>query len=281
VPFHYPLHCPSCSTLLERPDGEVVHRCPNPKCSAVRHERIEHFASRYALNIEGLGKETVDALINANIVSDAGDIFFLREPDLMNLPLFKEKKTEKLLSAINGARKAPLERFLFALGIRHIGRETAEILARRITWTSVDGDQTLTPTAIGHTLQKLSADELLKIDGIGVVVAESLKEWVTDEDNRALLHKIENGGLRCTLPTATSVKQVFEGMTFVITGTLPSLGREEAKTMIKERGGKVSSSVSKKTSFLLLGSDAGSKLDTAVQLGVKTIGEEEFRKMCG
>ena len=280
-PYHYPLHCPSCGIDLVRPAGEVVHRCPNPACAAVRHERIEHFASRYALNIEGLGTETVEALIHANLISDAGDIFFLTEPDLMSLPLFKEKKTEKLLLAIEGAKNASLERFLFALGIRHIGRETAEILARRIAWKNVSSDQRIAPTAIGQTIQELPIDDLLKIDGIGVVVAESLKEWVADPDNRSLLHKIENGGLRCLLPTISSIKQVFEGMTFVLTGTLPSLGREEAKEMIKERGGKVSSSVSKKTSYVLLGADAGSKLDDAVKLGVKTIDEAEFKRMCG
>lgn len=279
MPYHYPLHCPSCGTTLVRPEDEAVHRCPNPDCTGVRRERIQHFASRAALNIEGLGIETVDTLIDAGLVSDYGDIFFLAEGDLLALPLFKEKKASNLLAAIDKARTMALERFLFGLGIRHIGRETAELLSRRIDWKQSDG--TIKPVHIGDILASTTAEELRAIDGIGDAVAESLAAWMTDDDHRALLHKIENGGLICVLPETSSHAQVFAGMTFVITGTLPTLGREDAKTMIKDRGGKVSGSVSKKTSYLLLGADAGSKLDDAVKLGVKTVSEEEFLVMCG
>lgn len=277
-PYHYPKHCPSCGTELVRPEGEAVHRCPNPDCTGVRRERIEHFASRYAMNIEGLGIETVDTLIDAGLVSDVSDIFFLSEADLLKLPLFKEKKAENLLTAIEKARAIPLERFLFGLGIRHVGRETAELLARRIDWKSKA--KSITPVHIGDVLGKTTADELFAIDGIGEAVAESLSTWMADDDHRQLLHKLENGGVKCILPESSALPQIFEGMTFVLTGTLPSLGREQAKTMIKDRGGKVSGSVSKKTNYVLLGSDAGSKLDDAVKLGVKTISEAEFLKMC-
>lgn len=276
-PYRYPAHCPSCGSTLVRPDGEAVHRCPNQNCSGVRRERIEHFASRYAMNIEGLGIETVDMLIEAGLVSDTGDIFFLTEPDLLGLPLFKEKKAGNLLAAIGKARHIPLERFLFALGIRHIGRETAELLARRIDWKTTKKE--ITPVEIGDVLGKLTEEELFAIDGIGEAVAQSLSEWMKETDNRQLLHKMENGGLRCVLPQSANVEQIFAGMTFVLTGTLPTLAREQAKTMIKDRGGKVSSAVSKKTNYVLLGADAGSKLDDAVKLGVKTISEEEFLKM--
>lgn len=276
-PYRYPHDCPSCGTPLVRPEGEVVHRCPNANCAGIRRERIEHFASRYAANIEGLGIETVDALIAAGLVSDTGDIFFVKENDLLTLPLFKEKKTENLLQSIERARTLPLERFIFALGIRHIGRENAELLARRITWHG--SGETLKPTEIGLTIRKISLEELLAISGIGDVVAETIKEWTDDETNRQLLHKLENGGVRCTLPASSNIAQTFADKTFVITGTLPSLGREEAKAMIKDRGGKVSSAVSKKTDYLLLGADAGSKLDDAIKLGVKTISEEEFLEM--
>lgn len=278
-PFRYPKHCPSCSAELVRPEGEAVHRCPNPNCTAMRLERITHFASRYALNIEGLGFETVELLVTAGLITDTGDIFFLKAQDLLTLPLFKEKKTENLLEAIEKARKSPLERFLFALGIRHIGRETAELLSRRISWDDT-GAADISPARIGHILSKLSGDELFKIDGIGQAVASSLAEWMQEPDNRALLHKMENGGVRCVLPQSSGIAQIFEGKTFVITGTLPTLGREDAKAMIKDRGGKVSSAVSKKTDFLLLGADAGSKLDDAVKFGTKTVSEEEFRTMC-
>ncbi len=277
VPFRYPLHCPSCSTLLVRPEGEVIHRCPNPNCSAVRHERIEHFASRYALNIEGLGAETVVALIQADLVSDAGDIFFLQENDLLGLPSFKKKKSSNLIAAIEKARSVPLERFLFGLGIRHIGRETAEVLAKRLPWKKER--DFVTPSDIAETLQSITKEELCAIDGIGDVVTTSLKEWIDDPDNRSLLHKIGNGGLTTTVTTERSAPQIFTNKIFVLTGTLPTLGREEAKEMIKDRGGKVSSAVSKKTTYVLAGDEAGSKLEDAQKLGVAVIREEEFRKM--
>ncbi|MEQ1849150.1 MAG: NAD-dependent DNA ligase LigA [Candidatus Peribacteraceae bacterium] len=274
VPFRYPVHCPSCETALVRPEGEVVHRCPNTSCAGVRQERIVHFASRYAMNIEGLGHETVEALIVAGLVSDAADIFFLRDVDLLTLPLFKEKKVANLLSALDKARTAPIGRFLFALGIRHVGRETADLLASRIEWKG----KTLSPTSLGETLQKRTTEDLYAIDGIGEVVAESIVEWFSDPDHRSLLHKLENGKMTLNAPESSAAPQIFAGLTFVLTGTLPTLGREEAKEMIKARGGKVSGSVSKKTSYVVAGSEAGSKLDDAKALGVTVIDEEEFKK---
>jgi len=301
-PFHFPKHCPSCSKELERPEGEVVHRCPNPKCGGVRQERIEHLTSRYAFNIEGLGQETVEELIEQGLISDQADIFFLTSEDLMSLPLFKEKKTDNILSSIDSVRHIPLDRFLFALGIRHIGRETAEILAQRIKWPS----KTLTVEQVENlgaqaslfgaenkkmkvhgiklsdllkTLQKQDEEELGTIDGIGPVVAQSVMEWINDEDNRALIHKMENGGVVAILPEGSHAPQIFKDKTFVLTGTLPTLSREEAKKLIKERGGKVSSSVSKKTDYVLIGDDPGSKYDDAKKLKIKIVEEKEFLKM--
>jgi DNA ligase (NAD+) len=303
TPFHFPSHCPSCGTLLVRPEGEVVHRCPNPSCSAVRQERIAHMASRYAFNIEGLGFETIELLIAEGLVSDAADVFFLLPEDLMQLPLFKEKKTENLLTSIARAKRIPLDRFLFALGIRHIGRETADILARRLEWPMKDLDvddrddhalqaslfgsterkkvriRAITMTSVASTLQKLTDEKLAAIDGIGDVVAHSILEWIADEDNRALLHKFGNAGVLALQMEGSATKQIFTGKTFVLTGTLPTLSREEAKAMIKDRGGKVSSSVSKKTDFVLLGDEPGSKFDDAKKLGVTIIDEKKFKAM--
>jgi len=301
-PFHFPKHCPSCGSTLVRPEGEVVHRCESPQCGAVRQERIEHFASRYALNIEGLGKETVAELLAADLVSDPGDIFFLAAEDLLGLPLFKERKTEKLLAAIDRARRIPLDHLLFGLGIRHIGRETAEILSKSLPWpehtlnieekenaalqTSLFGAGTktveiqgITMEDMAKTLQSTTVETIAGLSGIGPAVAESLTEWIAGEDHRALLHKLGNGGVIALLPKGSGVRQVFAGKTFVLTGTLPALGREEAKAMIKDRGGKVSSAVSKKTDYVLSGEDAGSKLRDAKDLGVTIISEEEFRSM--
>ncbi|MBU2258989.1 NAD-dependent DNA ligase LigA [Patescibacteria group bacterium] len=300
--FHFPRHCPSCGKDLVRPEGEAVHRCSNSKCSAIRQEHIEHLVSRYAFNIEGLGKETIEVLINQGLVSDLADIFFLTQEDLISLPLFKEKKTENVLTSIEDAKLVELDRFLFALGIRHIGRETAEILAKCIRWPSkeltVEQSAQLGPQAtlfgaekkkikvkgikladILKILQKLDEEELAAIDGIGPIVAKSIMEWVDDEDNRSLLHKMENGGVLAVLPEGSHAPQIFKDKTFVLTGTLPTLSREDAKRMIKERGGKVSSSVSAKTNYVLAGDDPGSKLDDAIKLHIVIIEEDAFRRM--
>lgn len=301
-PFRFPDHCPQCGTLLERPEGEVAIYCPNPDCPGRKQESIEHLTSRYAFNIEGLGKETVEELLARGLITDSADIFFLTAEDLLNLPLFKEKKTENVLSAIERAKKIPLERFLFALGIRHIGRETADILARSLPWPVRDltveectarGTQ---PTLFGagpahetlqgisipdieKTLEEQTSESLAAIDGIGPVVAESIVEWIRQQEHRKLLKKFADAGLVCLQPKRSALEQTFAGKTFVLTGTLPSLGREEAKELIKERGGKVSGSVSKKTDYLLRGEDAGSKEDDARKFGVTIIDEEEFKKM--
>lgn len=307
-PFHFPKNCPSCGKPLSRPEGEAVHRCTNPKCAGVRQERIEHLTSRYAFNIEGLGKETIEELINLGFVTDPADVFYLTETELSQVPLFKEKKIENVLKGIEKARQVPLDRFLFALGIRHIGRETAEILARRLPWKTskltMEEKKAMTPqqslfddpqnsrttkpqnsieairlSDLLKTLQSQSIEDLEAIEGIGTVVAEAIHEWVEDEDQRSLIHKFENGGVVCLLPKGSTVKQIFAGKTFVLTGTLPTFSREEAKKMIKDRGGKVSSSVSKKTDYVLMGEDSGSKADDAAKLGVKMIDEDAFKTL--
>jgi len=301
-PFHYPKHCPSCEAELVRTEGEVVHRCTNSDCSALRQEKIKHFVSRYAFNIEGFGKETIEELLEQELISDPADIFFLQYEELISLPLFKEKKTENVLTAIEAVKQVPLDRFLFALGIRHIGRETAEIIAQRIKWptktltmeqrvnlsaqTSLFGTETkkveVEDTTMGDictTLKALNEEELSTIDGIGPIVAQSLLNWINEEDNRALLHKFENAGVVAYQPEGSHAPQIFTGKTFVLTGSLPNLSREQAKTMIKERGGKVSSSVSKNTSYVLAGEDPGSKYDDAKELDVEIVDEKKFLKM--
>jgi DNA ligase (NAD+) len=301
--FHYPKHCPSCGTALVRPEGEAVHRCPNPTCSSVQRERIEHWASRYAFNIEGLGRETVDDLVAEGFVDDPADLFALTADDLFQLPLFKEKKVQNLLSQLERAKKVPLDRFLFALGIRHIGRETADLLARRLPWhmrnlsvkekksvemqASMFGMETeeqlikaIAPTDIEKTLSKMGVEELSNIEGIGDVSAEALLEWMKDKEHLEMLQKLTEYGVVCLQPEGSSAPQIFTDKTFVLTGTLPKLSREEAKKMIKDRGGKVSASVSKKTDYVVVGADAGSKEADAIKLGVKMIDEAEFLTLC-
>lgn len=301
VPYLYPQHCPHCGGAIERPEGEVAMYCTNRDCGGRKQESIEHLTSRYAFNIEGLGKETVQELLDNSIISTSADIFFLTGEDLLSLPLFKEKKTDNILRAIAKARTIPLERFLFALGIRHVGRETAEVLARALTWPVSDvetlSDDTaslqptlfgtpekkkmrgISPLAIQETLQQQTQEGLSMIDGIGTVVAESICEWILHPEHQALLGRFAEGGVVCMLPEARTVAQIFQDMTFVITGTLPTISREEAKEMIKERGGKVSGSVSKKTHYVLAGEEAGSKLTDAHTLNISVIDEAAFQKM--
>lgn len=301
-PFTFPKNCPACDTPLVREEGEVAYRCPNPNCSAVTQGSIEHFVSRYAFNIEGLGAETIELLLAEGVISDSADLFSLTAEDLMALPLFKEKKTENVLSAIEKAKRTTLPRLLYGLGIRHVGQETADVLARRLPWklrklTVTEKKQTavptlfptfeetkvelkaITPTDVGNLLKETPPEEIAALDGIGSVVAESLQEWISAKHNRKLLEKLEEYGVVCLQAEGSSAPQIFAGKTFVLTGTLPTLSRDEAKAMIKDRGGKVSSSVSKKTDYLLLGADAGSKYDDAKKFSVPMIEEEEFLKM--
>lgn len=301
-PFRYPRNCPSCGAALLRPEGEVAHRCPNPLCGAVQRESLEHFASRHALNIEGLGKETIEALIAGGFVDDPADIFGLTKEDFLQLPLFKEKKADKVLRSIERAKRPPIERMLFGLGIRHVGRETAELLARRIAWPhrkltvsekretarreSLFGTEeresaafAVRPADLQKTLLELDEERLSAIQGIGAVLAGAIIAWAKNERTTRLLRKLDDAGVACVNGAASGLTQIFEGKTFVLTGTLPTLSREEARRMIKDRGGDVSNSVSKKTSYVLAGESPGSKLEDAKKLGLTIIGEEAFREI--
>jgi DNA ligase (NAD+) len=301
-PYVFPKHCPACGTVLLRTEGEVAIRCPNPNCAAQQHERIAHFVSRYAFNIEGLGSETIEALIAEGFVADPADIFFVTREDFLQLPLFKEKKADNALRSIEHAKRIPIERFLFALGIRHIGRETADLLARRITWPtrkltveeqeelgaedSLFGSMRVKKEIEGigmddvlKTLSALTVESIEALHGIGTVSAESLVAWMSEKENQHILEKLHDAGVICLQSEGSSAEQIFMGKIFVLTGTLPTLSREEARAMIKDRGGKVSGSVSKKTDYVLAGEDAGSKLDDAKTLGVTIIDEAEFRKL--
>lgn len=303
APFRLPKRCPQCDSELGRDEGEVALRCPNAECPGRKRESIGHLTSRYAFDIVGLGEETVDVLLDQGVITDSADIFSLTAEDLMALPLFKEKKTQNLLASIQKAKRVPLERFLFGLGIRHVGRETAEILAKKLPWPEEDltveeADVSAAPSLfgaepvttvvhgisvenVGKTIAGMSGEELAALDGVGSVVSESLIEWFGTPGHRDLLRKFAQNGVVCLLPQRSNAQPVFDGKTFVLTGTLPTLSREDAKAMIKDRGGKVAGSVSKKTDYLLAGSEAGSKLGDATALGVAIIDEETFRKMLG
>jgi DNA ligase (NAD+) len=270
-PWTPPERCPVCSTPAVKPEGEVDRRCPNASCPAQIEERLKHFARREAMDIEGLGDVVVHELLERGLVRDFADLYSLCFEDLEAIFAPKGKKGESLgarnlLAAIEDSRSRDLRRLLFGLGIRFVGERAAMLLARR--FRSLE------------ELRKASVEEIDDIYEIGPAVAESVHAWFADPANRRLVERLEAAGLRVAeAKEADAASQALRGMQFVLTGTLESMSREEAKAAIEARGGRVTSSVSKKTSFVVAGRDAGSKLDKARALGVRTIDEGAFRAL--
>ncbi len=264
-----PERCPYCETPVERREGEVAIYCPNPDCPGKLDRAIAHYVGRGAMDIDGLGEKIVAQLIEAGLVADVADIYTLDKSGLLGLEKFAEKKAQNLLDAIAASRQRPLERLLIGLSIRHIGEVAARDLARH--YGNLDA------------LMAAGVEDLQQIDGIGPIVAESVAEWSAREASRALIAKLRAHGIdprQEPKPAASAAPPVgpFAGKTFVITGTL-SQPREEIAAWIEARGGKVGDSVSKKTSFLVAGESAGSKLAKAQTLGVVVLNESELRGM--
>ncbi len=298
--FIMPKQCPVCNGEIERPDGEVVSRCANKNCYAIHQHQLEHFVSRKAFDIDGLGEKVIEQLIENKLVEDAADLFTLQEEDLMALELFKEKKTVNLLLALEKAKVVSLARFIYAMGIRHVGEETADIMANHIQlktqkiqlkeeqkrnqMTLFQEEATSNEIVIAliselsESLRTLEIDTLNEIDGFGNKVAQAIFEWAHDQKTHDLLRKFERAGIMLRI-NQVKKSTILEGKTVVTTGTLPTLSRDQAKHLIKINGGKASSSVSKKTDFVLAGSEPGSKYDKAVSLGVAIIDEKTFLEM--
>lgn len=263
--WHMPKHCPVCKTEVIHVPGEVAIRCPNPKCGGQKIRNIIYFASKHAMDIEHMGEKVVEQLVEAGLVSRISDIYLLDEIALMQLEGFKEKSIRNLLESIDASRKCSLARFIMGLGIKSVGTETAELLAEEA------GDL--------ETLLKMSEAELLEINGIGDKTAKGIAEFLKDKDNREEIRLLLDHGVEPQKMKKKMTTHAFSGKTFVITGTLESYSRDEAARLIKERGGKVTGSVSKQTDYLLLGEDPGSKYDKAKELGTKILSEREFQKM--
>jgi DNA ligase (NAD+) len=265
-PYEPPTHCPSCGTALV-PGVELgMLYCPNFECSGRQLESLVHFASRNAMDIRGLSYERIAQLIEAGLVHDAADLYDLTADQLVKLERFARKSAEQLVEAIEASKQQPLSRLLFALGIANIGEIAAKQIARH--FGSMDA------------IANATAGDVLAIHGIGAILAESLVSWFSDKKARKLIERLGKRGLTFTEPTAQS-GDALKGQTVVITGTLPGLSREQASALVEAHGGRVASSVSKKTSFVLVGADAGSKFEKARELGVKTIDEAQFREMIG
>lgn len=261
--YEMPSVCPSCGERTVN-DEEAATRCTNALCPAQRARNIIHFASRDAMNIEGLGTAVVNLLLDNGLINDVSDLYTLKQQDIEVLEGMGERSAEKLLAALERSKGAGLERLLFALGIRNIGQKAAKTLAGKY------GDIERLFTA--------SAEELVAIEDFGDIMAECVVEYFSHESTRALVDRLKSSGVVTTCEIKSQGGR-FDGMTFVLTGTLPTLKRAQAEAMIEENGGKASSSVSKKTTYVLAGEEAGSKLVKAQNLGIKIITEEEFLDM--
>lgn len=264
--FTFPKKCPECGASVERVPGEAVVRCPDARCPAKLHNRLVHYASRDAMDIEGLGDKMVELLLEHDVVRDLPSLYTVTQERLQELPRMGELSSKNLVEAIASSTSRSLDRFIFALGIRHVGTKTASVLARH--------------SGTVERFLALTEEELLMIDEVGPETARSVAAFLADENERALVRGLmKNGVTPAAIVVDERKAKRFAGKTFVLTGTLSSMTRKEAEDKIVEYGGKVSSSVSKKTSYVVAGESAGSKLDNARKLGVEVLSEEEFLKL--
>jgi DNA ligase (NAD+) len=266
-PWQAPTHCPSCNTPVAREEDGVGLYCPNIACAGRQLEGLVHFAARDCMDIEGLSYQRIKQLLDADLVHDAADLYELTVEQVVQLERFADKSAENLIAAIAASREQPLSRLLFALGIRHVGAQAAQLLARRFgTLDAIAG---------------ASVEEIEAVRGIGDVIAKSVRAFFDNPTSALLIERLRSLGLRFDEPEAQQASGTLNGAVVVITGTLPSLSRTEATAVVERAGGRVTGSVSKKTTFLVAGEEAGSKLDKARDLGVEVIDEAELLRRVG
>ena len=268
IPFEMPTHCPVCGQPVVREKGEAVTRCVNISCPAILKGSIEHWVSRNALDIRGMGEKVVHQLVDKKLVNSVADLYELTEDTLANLERMGQKSAQKLIEAIEKSKSKPWSRVLYGLGIRHVGSTIAQTVTEK--FDSVD---------------KLAAAKVTDIEaiyGIGVEIAESIYKWFRIEANQTLIERLKNQELQFVevqSAASSNISKKLEGKTFVVTGTLPSLSRDEAKELIQKFAGKVSNSISKNTDYLVVGENAGSKLTKAEKLGIAQLSEEQLLEM--
>jgi DNA ligase (NAD+) len=270
--FVMPSSCPVCGSKVVRNPGEVAHRCSNPKCPARIKAAIIHFASREAMDIEGLGEKTVDLLVDVGLLKSIPDIYRLRKEDIVNLPGFGDLSAENLINAIEKSKHTTLDRFLFAIGIPYVGRYTARLIAER--FRSMDA------------IMSASKEELMAIPGIGEKVAGAVCDYFADPNNREMVHDLLKLGVSLEDTGRVEEKEkgetsFFSGKTVVFTGTLASMTRSQAEELVTKMGGKVSKSVSRSTDIVVVGENPGSKYQKAIALGIKVMREPEFLDLIG
>uniref|UniRef100_UPI0040292159 NAD-dependent DNA ligase LigA n=1 Tax=Eubacterium sp. TaxID=142586 RepID=UPI0040292159 len=262
--FKFPDVCPSCGEKVYRDEDEAAIRCINPECPAQLLRNLIHFCSRDAMDIEGLGPAIIETFVNEGMIAKTYDIYNLDFNKILSLEGFKETSANNIINSVNNSKNNDLSKLIFALGIRHIGAKAGKLLADY--FKDID------------LVMNASVDDILQIDGFGKIMAESVVEFFSSDSTKELIEKLKEAGVNMKSTNVVEDTR-FSGMTFVLTGTLPTLKRAEASKIIESFGGKTSSSVSKKTTYVLAGEEAGSKLDKANKLGVQVISEEEFKEM--
>lgn len=266
VPFQMPTHCPSCNEPVFRETGEAVLRCTNPECPATLLKNLEHFVSRDAMDIEGMGPAVIESLVSNGLLQSAADLYTLSASELLTLERMGERSVSNLLASIERSKGADLSRLVYALGIRGIGQKAAQLLAKR--FGTMDA------------LMNAQADEIATIEGMGDIMANSVVEFFSHSGTVDLINRLKAAGVNMQSTLAPEGDKA-KGLTFVLTGTLPTLSRNEATKLIESQGGKVSSSVSKKTSYVVAGEEAGSKLTKANELGIPVLTEQQLLDLLG
>lgn len=279
--FKMPAKCPVCGSLIEKKSGEVAYYCANKHCYAQQLENLAHFASKPAFNIDGLGPKILEQLQKADLVKTPADLFSLAEDDLKPLERFAEKSAKNLISSIAASKKIPLAKFIYSLGIRHVGEETALLIAKQFSMINdkFSKNKIIGPIKLLDFFEKVSLEQLKDIREIGEKVAESIKGWFGDKQNIKLIEELDKNGVEIILPEKSAAAGKLQGLAFVLTGELENFTRDEAKAKIRSLGGEVSSSVSRQTDYVVAGASPGSKFAKAKALGVKIIDEKEFKKM--
>ena len=265
VPYTLPEYCPVCGTKAVRWEDEAALRCPNVECPAQQRRNIIHFASKGAMNIDGMGPAAVTSLLDAGLIKNAADIYSLTKERLMTLERMGEKSADNLLNAIERSKDQPLDRVIFAIGIRNVGAAAAKLLCDK--FGSID------------KIMDASAEDIASIEGFGDIMSENVVSAFRESHFRDLISQLKAAGVKMEYSSPVSDDRRFEGMTFVITGTLPTMKRDEAKALIEKFGGKAASSVSKKTTYVVAGEEAGSKLTKAQELGLEIIDETRLIEM--
>jgi len=266
-PFEMPKRCPECGSAIHHVEGEVAYRCVNAACPAKRKESLLHFAGRHAMNIDGLGEKIVDQLVDKGLVKDVADLYALKEEEVAGLERMAEKSAQNLLEEIEASKKNSLARLIYALGIQFVGERTAQLLAEHFS-----------------SLEELAAateEQLEEVPEVGPKVAASIVEFFSEPANRQLVKKLRKAGVHPIAEKRQVKSDKFAGKSFVFTGTLANRSREEAGEIVQQHGGKVSGTVSKKTDYVVVGTDPGSKYDKAKELGVTILSEGEFEKLLG